>query len=1367
LSIHEGGRAKWTCKVVSASKPELVDIQWSKIGMEELPSKASQIGHQLVIDQVQYGDVGQYRCTGRLKGDISTDEASLNIAAAAHIPPPPIHVPPAPAQISLPKPIVTPPYQLVDEGQQAVFTCLTPGYADCEVEWHYQRLGGPLPYGWQRRGNQIIVQNAQDIHAGDYICSVTHQLGTTASDPGRLEIRKPTMRVMVEPPEQTVELGNPARFRCWVPEVPDAVLTWRPAHGGGLPRGSEQRDGYLNFPRTEHDHQGQYICAAYDPSRDPQGITPIDSTPVVLNIRTKKPFQPLVEPPYQIVDEGQPIPRPYRCWVPGFPDAVLSWKSAQQQGLPSGVEQIHNGAQLNVPRAEMRHAGDYICVAYDPNDDPHGERPVDSTPVRLEVRQRRPEEPQPPLVDPPRITANIGQPARFRCWVPGNPNAQLTWSPLRGGPLPNGAVDRGGHLIFQSVAAEHEGQYICSYYHPESGRTLKSPPVELDVQEREFEKLLLTFLAKKPLIDPPEQHVPEGKPSRIRCWVPGDSQAQLRFTKPGGLPLPSGSRDDGRGNLHIPQTYKEHEGDYECIAHFPHVPGAPPQTSDLARIYVNPPSVVDVQKPPGKPPAPVATPPQQTVPRGEPARFHCEPNSDTPAQIFWGFGSANGALPTDVSVDDQDILIHAADESTIGDYVCSATNEFGRGVAAPVHLSITDQEEPPTARVEPKVWNGKTGDNHQFKCYVTGNPYPTISWTGPGVEEGQLPEGVADLGDGVLEIKNASKELHDGMYTCTATNPLGEASDDGKANISPPDSTPKITIPPGKPAPARLKLIAGEPLEVKCEARGEPEPDVEWLHDPGPERGDLPDDFVPITISEQFLRHPSIGLGNSGCYTCRASHQNAFITKGICIEATVGILGGQHQWFPLGHPVELVCAASVSSLVEKVEWSKAGGGDHAEADKGGVLRFDAFKAEDEGEYECSAYRKNEVIASSRVELHPEGDTKPELLQVDISPPNIRVVNQGDSIVLDCIVHGHSGEEFNYAWSLARGGSLIRDLGKQSQLQIKSADPSNDYGIYRCEVESEDGEALGQAQTAVAVGFESDGNAVESKFDEDSEAIFTCPVFVVPGATVQWSRESGDSLPSGAHQEADKLVIDKFEDSMAGIYRCTVQYGQNTVNGYLNAKIFVPETILKVILNVSDESVTIGSRAWLDCSVAGDPNAKIEFLKDDSDDLPENAQATLLNVENDEETEAEKRRRKHLHRPKITKRPPEQPKGVEYTLAENNNEEEKQHNLHTEVVELGRPAPTYPSKRRRLRRLRHQRRRALVKKGDVGVVILNASKDKKNLQKQKVRGANLRRRAERAERSHNNHAKHYHNYEIRHDLPPVSGRHSTFGSWFWS
>jgi hypothetical protein len=52
---------------------------------------------------------------------------------------------------------------------------------------------------------------------------------------------------MVEPPEQIVDLGEPARFRCWVPGVPEAVVNWRPAQGGQLPAGAEQRDGFASF----------------------------------------------------------------------------------------------------------------------------------------------------------------------------------------------------------------------------------------------------------------------------------------------------------------------------------------------------------------------------------------------------------------------------------------------------------------------------------------------------------------------------------------------------------------------------------------------------------------------------------------------------------------------------------------------------------------------------------------------------------------------------------------------------------------------------------------------------------------------------------------------------------------------------------------------------------------------------------------------------------------------------------------------------------------------------------------------------------------------------------------------------------------
>lgn len=64
-------------------------------------------------------------------------------------------------------------------------------------------------------------------------------------------------------------------------------------------------------------------------------------------------------------------------------------------------------------------------------------------------------------------------------------------------------------------------------------------------------------------------------------------------------------------------------------------------------------------------------------------------------------------------------------------------------------------------------------------------------------------------------------------------------------------------------------------------------------------------------------------------------------------KTTVGILGGSHQWFPAGNPAELICAASVSSLVERVEWKKAGGealpAEASDQEHRGVLRFDSFK----------------------------------------------------------------------------------------------------------------------------------------------------------------------------------------------------------------------------------------------------------------------------------------------------------------------------------------------------------------------------------------------------------------------------------------
>lgn len=49
--------------------------------------------------------------------------------------------------------------------------------------------------------------------------------------------------------------------------------------------------------------------------------------------------------------------------------------------------------------------------------------------------------------------------------------------------------------------------------------------------------------------------------------------------------------------------------------------------------------------------------------------------------------------------------------------------------------------------------------------------------------------------------------------------------------------------------------------------------------------------------------------------------------------------------------------------------------------------------------------------------------------------------------------------------------MIRQLSDEPQLTIKSADPSNDYGIYRCEVDNDNGDHVGSAQAAVSVGYD--------------------------------------------------------------------------------------------------------------------------------------------------------------------------------------------------------------------------------------------------------------------------------------------------------
>jgi hypothetical protein len=64
-----------------------------------------------------------------------------------------------------------------------------------------------------------------------------------------------------------------------------------------------------------------------------------------------------------------------------------------------------------------------------------------------------------------------------------------------------------------------------------------------------------------------------------------------------------------------------------------------------------------------------------------------------------------------------------------------------------------------------------------------------------------------------------------------------------------------------------------------------------------------------------------------------------------------------------------------------------------------------FQSNDEGVYECRAYRKDDLIASSTVHVYADNHIPADVARVEIAAPTVRVVNKGDSIALDCVVQG--------------------------------------------------------------------------------------------------------------------------------------------------------------------------------------------------------------------------------------------------------------------------------------------------------------------------------------------------------------------------
>ncbi len=94
----------------------------------------------------------------------------------------------------------------------------------------------------------------------------------------------------------------------------------------------------------------------------------------------------------------------------------------------------------------------------------------------------------------------------------------------------------------------------------------------------------------------------------------------------------------------------------------------------------------------GEPPRPIADPALLTVAVGEPVRFTCHPNSESPAVVTWSYREPGGPLRGDVYQQGNHLIINSASLDDSGDYICKAVNQFGSADAAPVRLHVVERK---------------------------------------------------------------------------------------------------------------------------------------------------------------------------------------------------------------------------------------------------------------------------------------------------------------------------------------------------------------------------------------------------------------------------------------------------------------------------------------------------------------------------------------------------------------------------------------------------------------------------------------------------------------------------------------------------
>ncbi|KAM6193100.1 hemicentin-2 [Sarcoramphus papa] len=1097
-----------------------------KLGEERLFRSSGNISW--LIPVVSKSDEGFYECTATSKVGVTRARAYVSVSE-----PPPRLI--APSNIT------------ASPGQDVVMSCLVLGDMPYNLTWSWDGKAAQPGDGRTRllQNRSLEISRVQPADGGLYECVARSAHGTATASLWLFVQEVPWVKVDASP--QRFSRGQELRLNCTAGGHPRPHTAWK-RWGWALEQDERvftDAQGTLHIRAAVPEDAGNYSCYAGSAlGWDEQVIT----------LEFTEPPAILAVTPSLKVLVGEDVT--LECWVLGVPPPHIVWYKGEQAvaAFPPGTQR----AALRLQAVREEDAGRYVCEAL-------GEAGVTFDGTMLDVGSA-PHFPE-PLGD---VAVEVGERVSLLCRVEGSPPPQVTWSRQDGKPVTGWHGPRGvssqleaAELLIDSASLDDQAVYICEAQN-EFGK------IQAEV------KLTVTGHAPEIALASPVVRALPGQPVSLPCVILAGRPFPARRWLKDGQPVAPSSRYSVRadGSLHVDQASQGDTGRYTCEVTNP----LGSHRQDVSLVIHVPPSIE-------------LGPVLVTATEGAAIILRCNATGVPPPTVTWAKGTEPISLSPRYHLNpDGTLLIPSPSPGDAGTYFCTATNVAGFS-SQEMQLSVSTKPRISmngSQALEPVTILAVLGQETTLPCEVQGYPPPLVVWT---QESQPLPLATARysvLPSGSLRL--AEPQVTDtGLYTCTATNAVGNASLTYSLHVQAP---PQLLIGDGE---SHLTAVANDSLRIHCRAMGIPTPQIQWLKDGHPlgER-----DGVVVSEDGGTLLITRVGLSHEGLYICQGSSRAGVAQAEVQVSVQVppNIEPSATDLAVLENStVSLECLASGLPAPD-IAWYKeheklSAGPSRTLSRDGKRLEIQHSRLSDAGSYHCVASNVagvTELWYSLQVIVPPSFSSA--------EPATVSVL-EGQSIRLACKCHGIPFPTLSW-WkdgeplSTQPGSPKLVSTGG-STLYIEKV-RLVDEGTYTCECRNAAGSSSKEHRLEVHVLPRIQGSSKALRkvsVIKAGETVLECEAVGTPPPTVTWMKD-GQPVAGGdgilLTEQGRRLRIPKAEVAHAGRYACLVANAVGQEQREFDVAVHVPPEFIQGSGSTTNVSVSLQGSLTLTCEATGIP-----------------------------------------------------------------------------------------------------------------------------------------------------------------------------------